>query len=1072
MYIYQNYHRHSFYSNPRISDSVASNEDYAKRAVELGHGIISTCEHGSTGRYIEGYELAEKYDLRFVFAVEAYWVKDRAEKDRTNCHIMLVAKNENGRQAINDIMSEAAITGFYGQPRVDIELIMSLPADDVFVTTACIAYWRYDDIDEITKMFAEHFGDNFFLEVQYHNTDSQKQLNEHILKLADLLHVKIIMGCDSHYIDEAMAAERNDFLLSKGMHYDDEEGWYLDYPDGDTAYKRFAQQGVLSHQQILAAMENTNVMQTVSEYCNPCFTHDIKMPTLYPNETQEERDARYERLIWDAWEKEKNNIDDAQWSHYEREIQKEIDTVKITKHADYFLMDHAIVKRAREIGGVLTTTGRGSAPSFYTNKLLGLTEIDRIAAKVHMYPERFMSATRILETKSLADIDLNTSQPEKFAQAQIDVFGEGHSFPMIAYGTMKPKAAWKMYAKSQDVDFEIANIVSQQIDRYEYAVKVAPDDERDMINIEDYIDVQYHQIYQDSVGYQGVIVSASIHPCSYLLYQGDIRKEIGLTRAKENIVCCMDGKWAEQYKFLKNDLLKVLVVSLISDVYKRIGRERDTVDELLKMCDGDSKVWDLYKRGCTLGLNQVEQEGTRQRVMKYAPTNISELCAFVAAIRPGFKSLFKVFADRQPFSYGIKSLDDIIQTDEMKNSFILYQEMSMAVLNYAGIPMSECYDVIKNIAKKRVDKVLAYRDRFLNEFARVLVTGENMQPEESAMVAEKVWQVLEDSSRYSYNASHSYSVAIDSLYGAYLKAYYPLQFYEVFLTMMQEKGDKDRMQAAKEEAESYFNIKFPPLRFGQDNRSVVANIEANQINNSLVSIKGFGQNVADKMYECWETHPRTFIEALSWLDAQSIKSAKIIPLIKIDYFARYGNIPTLLSVVDAWDFFRQGAAKKIAKDIDNPYLEYMANYATDKNAKGETLKAYTISDCMALIMHIAQQIEAQTIPDWGYAQKASAQLAALGFVDLTTDLQGDRRKLMITNVVPLKDKTTGVPWGYRVMTKSIGSGKTAALSIRANTFKAMPVRVGDILYGKSIKKNDKGYWYLFDYDKIDELPAV
>ena len=120
MKIFQNYHRHSFYTNIRVPDSATYNEDYAKRAVELGHGIISSVEHGTQGRYIEAYEYAKKYNLKFLFGTEAYWVKDRKENDRTNAHICLLAATENGRQSINEILSEANISGYYYQPRISI----------------------------------------------------------------------------------------------------------------------------------------------------------------------------------------------------------------------------------------------------------------------------------------------------------------------------------------------------------------------------------------------------------------------------------------------------------------------------------------------------------------------------------------------------------------------------------------------------------------------------------------------------------------------------------------------------------------------------------------------------------------------------------------------------------------------------------------------------------------------------------------------------------------------------------------------------------------------------------------
>ena len=192
--IFQNYHRHSHYTNPRISDSAATNQDYAKRAVELGHGILSSCEHGWQGNYFECYNLAQSNKLKFLFASEAYWVKDRFEQDKTNAHIWLGAKNETGRQALNDALSEANLTGFYGRPRLDIPLILELPADDIWVTTACVAYWQYEDIDDITLRFAEHFGNNFFLEVQYHNTEKQQFLNDRILELHAKNQLPIIMN--------------------------------------------------------------------------------------------------------------------------------------------------------------------------------------------------------------------------------------------------------------------------------------------------------------------------------------------------------------------------------------------------------------------------------------------------------------------------------------------------------------------------------------------------------------------------------------------------------------------------------------------------------------------------------------------------------------------------------------------------------------------------------------------------------------------------------------------------------------------------------------------------------------
>ena len=55
-----------------LADSVVTNEDYAKRAVELGHAVLSSCEHGTQGNYWQCSELAKQYGLRWRYVSEAY----------------------------------------------------------------------------------------------------------------------------------------------------------------------------------------------------------------------------------------------------------------------------------------------------------------------------------------------------------------------------------------------------------------------------------------------------------------------------------------------------------------------------------------------------------------------------------------------------------------------------------------------------------------------------------------------------------------------------------------------------------------------------------------------------------------------------------------------------------------------------------------------------------------------------------------------------------------------------------------------------------------------------------------
>lgn len=1323
MLVYQNYHRHSHYTNTRVPDSVVTNEDYAKRAVELGQTILSSCEHGWQGNYAECYDLAKANGLKLLFASEVYWVKDRLEKDKTNCHIFLAAKNERGRQALNDVLSEANISGFYNRPRVDLPLLLSLPSDDIWCTSACIAGWLYEDADECWKQMADHFGKNFFLEVQYHNCDfrpdspfkGQAELNQHVLELSRSWGVPIIMGCDSHYILPSDAQARTDYTNSKGIEYEDETGMILDFPDGDTAYQRFAQQAVLSHDEIMEAITNTNVFAEVKEYDSPIFNTDIKMPSMYPGWTQEQKDEEYKRLVLCGWDAYKSEVPEEKWPHYEEEIAKEMQVVIDTKMADYFILNHHVIKRGKENGGWLTRTGRGSCVSFITNKLLGFTEVDRIAAPVHMYPERFMTTERILKAGSCPDIDFNVADAAPFAKAQQEVLGEDHAYPMLAYGTMLTSAAWKLYAKAQEVPYEIANEVSNQIKRYELAVKHADEDEKDDIDVYDYISPQYKDVFEGSKGYRGIISSWSIAPCAYLLYAGSIRKEIGLVRIKDNLCCCMDGHWAERNHFLKNDLLTVKVWDLIYRIFHRLGTEPPSVTELLKWCELDDKPWDLYKRGATLCLNQVEKKGTSARVAKYQPRNISELSAFIAAIRPGFASMFSTFASRVPFSYGVRAFDTLIQTKEMPNSYVLYQEQEMQALHYAGIPMSECYTAIKNIAKKRKEKVFAYKDIFKKGFSKAIIEDEGKTEAEADELTDKLWRIIEDSASYIFNCvsgdtriqragernkkfqptidemyhimhdkeyayatghhslywkykregygnalsmfddgrirknrivdivpsgaqqtylvktstgaqvectldhsfptpdgkrslselrvgnqvyckgiyekcrnnysvgdfaiydrartrhrgnhdcceacgrrydshvrfelhhkdlnrhnnteenyqwlcvschkkahyqanrrkvyekgiptyldeiveispcretttydiemadpahnfvtesglvvsncSHAYCVALDSLYEAWLKANHPLEFYEVALNLYEQKGDKDKVAALKEEAEKYFDILFPPMRYGQDNRQMRADPATNSIVNSLGSIKGMSKAMGAKLYECAQQDHKSFFDVLKWLDERSIKSAKVIPLVKIDYFNSFGNNVELLRLITWWDFFKQGTAKTISKDKLSPAFEEMLSlYASDKSVKGEPLKSYKINDMNGLLKAIEEYVFSLHLEELPYRVKAANQNEILGYVDMTTQKEEDRRKLYLLDVRPLIGKwNAGKPWKYIFHCKSVGSGKVSQLSVTPYRYNNTITKAlkGDIILAKHVHKNEKGYWELDDYE--------
>ena len=398
----QNYHKHTSYSNLFSMDSIASYEDYAKRAVELGHKVLTSVEHGWQSNYYVPYGVAQKYGLKFVFGTEAYWVKDRFSKEGKANHIVILAKNEKGRQSINDILSEANITGYYYRPRLDLSLIFTLPPEDVFITSACVAFWGYEDIEDIVVQMKTYFKSNFMLEIQNHATDKQIRLNKLIKELSEKYHIPMIAGLDSHYILPDQSILRDEALLSKGIKYEDEDGWYMDYPTDEECFRRFKRQNIFTDREIQQAMDNTDILLTFDDLH---FSKEIKLPVLpkYKDKTLEERKKIYSKLITKQFKEYMKGLPPQEYERYFKGVKEEVAVYKDTNMVDYPLINYEVIKRGIELGGVITDTGRGSAVGFFTNTLCGFSKVDRFQSAIHIYPERFMSTSRIIETKSLPD---------------------------------------------------------------------------------------------------------------------------------------------------------------------------------------------------------------------------------------------------------------------------------------------------------------------------------------------------------------------------------------------------------------------------------------------------------------------------------------------------------------------------------------------------------------------------------------------------------------------------------------------------------------------------------------------
>ena len=1069
--IWVNYHKHTSLSNRYMKDSPLLPIDYWNE-LKARYGdkpcIYTTVEHGWAGNYFKQYDDLEKFNkkngtnIRWIYGAEAYWVKDRHEPDRSNCHIVLLARTNKGRKAINKILSIANKDGYYARPRIDLELIDQLPYDDVMITTACVAFWnKYDDIADIVRHLVESFP-HFYLEVQAHDTPEQKALNQRIIQISEELLVPIIAGCDSHVITESQMLDRDELLKSGNIHYEDENGWYMDYPTYDALFYRFKKQGVLTDGQIKAAINNTNVL---FEFEDIKLDRSLKVPVIKElrNKTQEERNHIFEQILKDEWFLQKADINKDKLQQYYQEIKHDIGEIEACNMADYFILSYMVMKRGQEkYGGILTPSGRGSAVSMYLNKLLRLTKVDKVNSPVLMYSERFLTKERVLDSHTPPDIDNNVSDRQPFIQAQRDLVGELGTYDLLALGTLKFKAAWKMYARAYNVEPDTANEVSKQIDRYETAKKHAEDGET--VDIHKYIEPKYQELVDGCKKYLGIYDTAKGHPCGCLCYEGDIESDIGISlckseaTGKEVLVANIESGTIDAFGYLKQDYLIVDSIGLTYDIYKEAGIEPFTVNQLLEKIAHDDATWQIYANGYTQCVNQCEQPRSTQKVMRYKPKNIAELTQFIAAIRPSFQSMYQTFEQRQHFDYGIKALDDLLQDEYCSSSFILYQESLMKVLGFAGFPMSETYTIIKAISKKKDYIIKDAKPKFIKNFAQaILDTGETDDDNKAHELADKVWTIIENSAAYGFNSAHAYCMAIDSVTIAYLKAHYPLEFYKCVLQRFTDKGEKDKVALIKQEMLKR-GYKLKDIQFSDDNRAFNIDRDNNCIVQTMASIKDMPKGTPEALYELGKTDIKNRAALYQVLmDDQRINKKAIEILFHLGYFDKFAQPNRLIAEYEIYQKYI--SAKVLTKSSFDDIMIDAIRPCCGK----ETEKQFREIDNKALITALIKQanIKPATIVD-----RIKWQLEYLGYCTVN-DPKSDPNDWLVLDV-----KTTGYGTVYCTL-YNLCYGAERTYRANKKFWTNHQLSKGDvarvILQEKNkMKKDENGEWVTLN-EKIVEM---
>lgn len=244
--------------------------------------------------------------------------------------------------------------------------------------------------------------------------------------------------------------------------------------------------------------------------------------------------------------------------------------------------------------------------------------------------------------------------------------------------------------------------------------------------------------------------------------------------------------------------------------------------------------------------------------------------------------------------------------------------------------------------------------------------------------------------------------------------------------------------------------------------------EKQVVSKGISSVKYMNKKAPMELYNVYHDYrPGTFMEVLKLIDKHtSCDDRQISNLIRIDFFYEYGNVRELQRIYDLFKYFKRGSAKTIKKDKlkDGPLKDIIARHSRDTNNKGAVLKSYAIEDMDGILEECESYIKFLNLPDADLKSKINDQLDLMGYVDITTNKEEDRRKLYVMDTYNLK--SGGKTWGVAINVRSVGTGKQARLTVKKNLFDKKPFTKKSILYADQLYKNQKGYWYLNWYEVL------
>lgn len=926
-------HNHTFHS---VLDGLTKIHDLVDKVKELGMEAAAVTDHGTMSGILDYYKTAKKAGIKPIIGIETY-VATRSRfdrdpgKDKQRFHLTVLAMNDTGFHNLMKLSTRANLEGMYYKPRIDHDLLEELN-EGLIVLSGCASgeigvALKEDDYDralEIAKWYKSIFGDRYYLELQDHghpksNThwDVQAKINEGLIKLSKELDIEMVVTCDGHYLThEYQDAHEILLCVGTGSYLSDEKRMSLK----DFELHLTDPRDIIDHwgEDFPEVIRNT---KKIADRCDVEIELGRILIPKYPLPDGENEHSYLLRLTYQGLlqryngaskeEAEKLDPDEIipKLSDEVRERAKmELGVMGNMGYEGYFLIVQDFINWGKS-QGIVFGPGRGSAAGSIVAYALNITDLDPL--KYGLLFERFLNPDRI--SMPDIDVDIQDTRRDEVIEYCAKKYGEDHVSNIATFGKMFGRMAVRDVARVLEVPYaesdRLAKLVPPPNQGRHIPLSVSIKEDADLRN-EYENNPTAKEVLDYAIQLEGTIRSHGVHACGVVIAPDTLANYIPLEMAQKGVVATQFPMGeVEELGLLKMDFLGLSNLTIINNAMRIIRKAYKKEINLSELPLDDKKTYELFQRGDTTGVFQLESAGMKRYLRGLKPTTFEDIIAMVALYRPGPMQFIDSFIRRKHGEEEITYLHSGMK-NSLKNTYgiLVYQEQFMQISKeWCGFTGGQADTLRKAVGKKKIDLMKKVKPEFVE--GAVKVGGATKE------IAETFWTQLEEFANYCFNKSHAACYGLIAYWTAYLKAHYPDAFMAALMTS--DHDDTDRLAIEITECKHMgISVLSPDVNESFVEFAVVPN--ENKIRFGMSAVKGVGVGAVEEVLRAREDGPFTSVEDFARRVSTSKFNRKAWEsLIKSGAFDDMGDRSDLLFNLDSITSFASKLQKEAASGQTN-----------------------------------------------------------------------------------------------------------------------------------------------------------